>query len=196
MKNILIFISLTLLSHSILCFEILPHREHQSAIFTTFTVNYPDTNISSNWNITLRGDNCNLTWSKVVPMKKMGKDTWSTALLSPIDTKISCKVLINDHDWMMGANHVFTVSGSSSANTTIYPSFNPKINSIVDTSPISSQYLNYPRKLSIYYPPSFYDNTYKKYEIVLMHDGQNLFDASKSAFGAWYCQNTTNLLIG
>lgn len=29
-----------------------------------------------------------------------------------------------------------------------------------------------------------------------MHDGQNLFDPSKAAFGtAWLCQNTTNTLI-
>lgn len=29
-----------------------------------------------------------------------------------------------------------------------------------------------------------------------MHDGQNLFDPAKAAFGvAWMCQNTTNSLI-
>lgn len=29
-----------------------------------------------------------------------------------------------------------------------------------------------------------------------MHDGQNLFDPSKAAFGtAWMCQDTVNLLI-
>ena len=129
-------------------------------------------------------------------MKKVDKDTWSVALLCPTGVKISCKVLINDTNWMMGANHIFTLSDSTSANTTIYPSFSPKINAIIDTSPISSQYLTYSRRLSIYFPPSYNDNTYKKYELLLMHDGQNLFDPSKSAFGAWYCQNTTNLMIG
>lgn len=45
-------------------------------------------------------------------------------------------------------------------------------------------------------PPSFYDNTLKTYEVLLMHDGQNLFDNSKAAFGtAWLIQNTLTPLM-
>lgn len=96
---------------------------------------------------------------------------------------------------MMGANFIFTVQQGQTVS--IYPSFNPKINAIVDTSPISSKILKNSRKLSIYYPPSYYDNTFKQYEVLLMHDGQNLFDPSKAAFGtAWMCQNAANNLIG
>ena len=92
---------------------------------------------------------------------------------------------------MMGANFGFTAK--SGLTVTIFPSFNPSINSIVDTNPINSKILGNSRKLSIYYPPSYNDNPYKKYEVLLMHDGQNLFDPSKAAFGvAWMCQNTTN----
>jgi predicted alpha/beta superfamily hydrolase len=77
------------------------------------------------------------------------------------------------------------------------PSFNPEINKIIDTPLISSAILKNQRKVSIYYPPSYFDNKYKKYEILLLHDGQNLFDPSKAAFGvAWKCQNTANTLIG
>lgn len=32
----------------------------------------------------LRGDNCNLTWSKGIALKKTSPDTWSTALLCPV----------------------------------------------------------------------------------------------------------------
>lgn len=77
----------------------------------------------------------------------------------------------------------------------MYPSFYPSINAIVDTNPIKSTILNNSRKCSIYYPPSYNDNTYKTYPILLMHDGQNLFDDSKSAFGAWKIQDTLNSLI-
>lgn len=31
--------------------------------------------------------------------------------------------------------------------------------------------------------------------MLIMHDGQNLFEDSKSAFGAWKIQNTLNSLI-
>ena len=45
----------------------------------------------------------------------------------------------------------------------IFPSFDPKINSIVDTAPLKSKILENSRKLSVYLPPSYYDNPYKKY---------------------------------
>ena len=86
------------------------------------------------------------------------------------------------------------------ANTTIllkYPSFYPALNPIVDTSPVISKLLNNSRKCSIYVPPSFYDNPYKKYPLIFMHDGQNLFNDSKAAFGvSWKIQDTLNDLIG
>lgn len=105
------------------------------------------------------------------------------------------KVLINDTRWMMGANHVVSFSVEV-RDTVIYPSFNATINKVVDSQPIVSQILKNSRKISIYYPPSYYDNTFKKYELLLLHDGQNLFDNSKAAFGvAWLCQNTVNTLI-
>lgn len=98
---------------------------------------------------------------------------------------------------MMGANHIFTLSSSQpSPNVIIYPSFNPSVNPIYDSSPIPSTILSNSRRVSIYYPPSYNDNKFKKYELLLLHDGQNLFDPSKAAFGtAWMCQNTTNTLI-
>lgn len=37
----------------------------------------------------------------------------------------------------------------------------------------------------------------KTYPVLLMHDGQNLFDPSKAAFGvAWKIQDTINDLVG
>jgi len=61
---------------------------------------------------------------------------------------------------------------------------------------VTSKILGNTRKTSIYYPPSFFDNTLKKYEVLIMHDGQNLFDDSKAAFGtAWRIQNTINNLV-
>jgi hypothetical protein len=60
-------------------------------------------------------------------------------MLCQTDVKISVKLLVNDTAWMMGANHIFmTNSSSSNPNVTIYPSFNPSINAVVDSQPISS----------------------------------------------------------
>jgi predicted alpha/beta superfamily hydrolase len=61
---------------------------------------------------------------------------------------------------------------------------------------VNSTYVNYPRKCSIYLPPSYHENTFKKYQLMFMHDGQNLFDDSRAAFGvAWKIQNTLNILV-
>lgn len=151
--------------------------------------------MQSSSKIYLRGDNCNLNWSKGIELTKVSANTWNINISCAVNVsvKISIKLLVNDTVWMLGANHVFTVN---STEVKVYPSFYPKINSIYDSSPILSSILGNSRKISIYYPPSYYDNTFKKYELLLLHDGQNLFDNSKAAFGvAWMVQNTTNTYI-
>lgn len=109
--------------------------------------------------------------------------------------KSNIKFLLNDKIWMLGPNYWFTVYAR--VNITIYPSFHPAINPVYDTKQVKSAILNNSRKCSIYLPPSYHDNTLKKYPVLLMHDGQNLFDPNKAAFGtAWKIQDTINDLIG
>lgn len=140
-------------------------RQNIKATYTTFKIYYPEANLVDGSQIYLRGDNCNLTWTKGVPVKKIGTDNWATAMLCPTDVKINVKVLVNDTKWMMGANHQFIVSTANpdSSTVTIFPCFNPTANKITDTTAIHSTILGNSRKLSIYYPPSYYDNKYNKY---------------------------------
>lgn len=93
---------------------------------------------------------------------------------------------------MFGNNKIFT---GGERVIEIYPSFRPAAHKIVEKSNITSKVLGNSRKCSIYYPPSYFDNPLKKYEVLLMHDGQNLFNNSQAAFGtAWMVQDTINLL--
>lgn len=93
----------------------------------------------------------------------------------------------------MGKNVIFT---GGTKQVDIYPSFSPSINSIIDKPNIKSSILNNSRTVSLYFPPSFHDNPFKKYEVLILHDGQNLFNNSQAAFGtAWLVQNTINSLI-
>ena len=96
---------------------------------------------------------------------------------------------------MLGQNYKFTVTSDTPTTFDVFPSFHPKINPVLDTTSVASKLLNNSRVCSIYYPPSYYDNTYKQYPLLIMHDGQNLFEDSKSAFGAWKIQDTLNQLI-
>ena len=59
----------------------------------------------------------------------------------------------------------------------------------------SNELKNY-RDVIYYLPPSYYENTLKVHaNVLVMHDGQNLFSAATAPYGAWYCQNTLDTTI-
>jgi predicted alpha/beta superfamily hydrolase len=104
-------------------------------------------------------------------------------------------MLLNDKLWMIGGNE--WVVALNKPELVIYPSFSPSINKVQDTEAVQSSILKNSRKCTLYLPPSYYDNTLKKYPVIFMHDGQNLFEDSRAAFGvAWKIQDTLNDLIG
>lgn len=101
---------------------------------------------------------------------------------------LEVKALIDDRSWMLGANHnVYLQSGESSIISKFYPWFFAKHGTIQTVKKVYSKELNNYRDVIYYLPPSYSENTLKNYSnIVIMHDGQNLFDPSTSAFGtAW-----------
>jgi predicted alpha/beta superfamily hydrolase len=198
LKILLAFIALLFLANSFILTKKLVGQDSvitpNSAVFVVFTGIYPDEKLQPTDKIYLRGDNCNMTWNSGSPMKLTSANTWSLMLLCPTNTTIQVKLLLNDKNWMMGANKWFIANDR--LTVTIYPSFSPSINKVYDTEAIKSTILGNSRKCSIYLPPSYHDNTFKKYPLLFMHDGQNLFEDSKAAFGtAWKIQDTLNLLI-
>jgi len=143
-----------------------------------------------------------LTWAKgigLTPLQSQ-QDTWLTALpilSQAVGTTLEMKVLVNDQTWMIGANAKIMVPKDSS-RVDLYPWFNSQQGAYqVLQQPIYSPQLKNSRLLIIYTPPSYYENTLKPMQNVLvMHDGQNLFNDSTSFAGrAWRCQNTINSLV-
>ncbi|MCC7246894.1 MAG: T9SS type A sorting domain-containing protein [Saprospiraceae bacterium] len=53
--------------------------------------------------------------------------------------------------------------------------------------------LNRNRRIMLYLPPD-YTTSNKRYPVLYMHDGQNLFDASTAPFGEWEVDETLNQL--
>ena len=51
-----------------------------------------------------------------------------------------------------------------------------------------------PHKIRVYLPPN-YNETKKKYPVIYMHDGQNLFDNATSYIGEWGVDETLNTLF-
>jgi predicted alpha/beta superfamily hydrolase len=163
----------------------------------------------------LRGDECGLNWDKGVQMtvssftvasESSSNSTSTTGYVyyaavscSENLSKFEVKVLVDDRTWMIGANH--HVSIDSTQQTTqmesVYPWFYTSKGSLSTMSKVYSKELGNYRDVIVYTPPSYNENTLKTHKNVLvMHDGQNLFDPRTSAFGtAWMAQDTVDSLI-
>ena len=56
--------------------------------------------------------------------------------------------------------------------------------------------LNRSRRIWLYLPPNYKSDTTKRFPVMYMHDGQNLFDKSTSFAGEWQIDETLNQLAG
>ncbi|MEJ7805337.1 MAG: alpha/beta hydrolase-fold protein [Telluria sp.] len=82
------------------------------------------------------------------------------------------------------------------ATQDIYPFFGPATGQVTIGAALESPQLKNRRKLRIYLPPSYAENAAKRYPVLYMHDGQNLFDAKTAAYGVeWEIDETANRLI-
>jgi enterochelin esterase-like enzyme len=105
---------------------------------------------------------------------------------------IQVKALVDDNVWMIGANHFV-----DSEESYIFPWFYTQNGRYTYVRDVFSPQLNNTRDVVVYLPPSYDENPFKTYNrALIMHDGQNLFNASTSAFGtAWMVQNAMDPLI-
>ena len=106
------------------------------------------------------------------------------------------KPLEGDTSWSIGANFQVRLPSVSSA-AQFYPWFWSKAGEYKVIGSLFSPQLNNSRDIIVYTPPSYNENTLKTMKNVLvMHDGQNLFNASTSFGGiAWNCDDTINQLV-
>lgn len=52
-----------------------------------------------------------------------------------------------------------------------------------------------PKRIEIYLPPSYFKNKQKRYPVLYMHDGQNIWDAKGAPHGGWKVNTTADRLI-
>jgi len=149
----------------------------------------------------LRGDGLGLNWNSGIKMTP-SQDTnylW-TATLSYNQTQVGniveMKPLKGDVSWSIGANFQVKLPEVSST-TAFYPWFLSKQGAYEVIGSLYSPQLNNTRDIIVYTPPSYYENTLKTMtNVLVMHDGQNLFNASTSFGGiAWNCDDTINSLV-
>lgn len=129
-------------------------------------------------------------------------ESWTTTVsCSDAELKSSStlevKALVNDIDWMIGSNHHVQVVGKATISDSFYPWFYTSKGTTTIISKVYSKELGNYRDVIFYLPPSFHENTLKPYKnVLIMHDGQNLFNPKTSAFGtAWMAQDTLDQSI-
>ncbi|QYF91847.1 alpha/beta hydrolase [Massilia sp. PAMC28688] len=89
----------------------------------------------------------------------------------------------------------YRISAGTTSN--IYPFFGAATGRVTLQAPLASPQLGNSRRLRIYLPPSYAENTAKRYPVLYMHDGQNLFDAASAAYGVeWGIDETVDRLVG
>jgi predicted alpha/beta superfamily hydrolase len=143
--------------------------------------------------ISIRGSGAGLSWTSGKPA------TWTTGNVWVYTTPSTAggfefKPLFNDASWSVGANYVVP-SGSSVVH--VYPFFGPARGTLRTIAGFFSQRLQNRRDVFVYLPPSYFENQAKRYQVLYMHDGKNLFDPAK-AFGgvAWEVDATVDRLVG
>ncbi|EFC41786.1 esterase [Naegleria gruberi] len=117
--------------------------------------------------------------------------------LQNIGNLFEFKALINDQDWEIGTNNQFILSLTARNSISIYPWFYQKKGSIQTLQNVYSPILQNYRNISLYLPPSYFENQAKTFDnLLIMHDGQNLFDPATAFLNqAWMIQNTLDPLI-
>ncbi|HEY1016617.1 MAG TPA: alpha/beta hydrolase-fold protein [Herpetosiphonaceae bacterium] len=143
--------------------------------------------------LSIRGSAAPLSWGAGKPMTWTSGNVWvweAPATLAAFEFK----VLVNDSRWSVGANYSVTAGPPRAVH--VYPFFNAVNGRLATVSNVFSPQLNNQRTVMLYLPPSYDQNPAKRYPVVYMHDGQNLFNA-QTAFGGveWQVDETMNRLV-
>lgn len=155
---------------------------------TTLRVSY---DVGFGNNITVRGNKAPFSWSKGVNATWTNPNVWVYSWPDSVGD-VEIKPMINDTTWSIGSN--YKIRAGSTVN--IYPFFkNTKGTFSTVNNFYSSQFAN-SRTLLVYLPPSYNENYAKKYPVIYMHDGQNIFNASTSFGGVeWKVDENINSLV-
>ena len=99
----------------------------------------------------------------------------------------------NGFHWSVGSNYLGILNGGVKE---IYPHFfTGKSSRISDPIEVPSAVLGGTRTIRIYHPPGYDENTLKRYPVLYMHDGSNLFFPDEAFLGRdWEVDDTFDIL--
>ena len=105
-----------------------------------------------------------------------------------------CVVRQSEISWAKGTNYLLLANSVTEKD--IYPHFFAPVRGYLsDTIEVQSNYSQASHKVWIYHPPGYDENTLKRYPVLYMHDGKNLFLPERSFGGVeWRVDETMELL--
>lgn len=141
--------------------------------------------------LAIRGNTFPLNWQQGQSCVLQNHSQWIWTS-TKIQQRTEFKILWNDHVWSVGANYQV----DPGERCEIYPFFGKTRGTRINHANFISKEFQNSRTLRIYLPPSYFENLQKKYPVLYVQDGQNLFDPETSAFGVeWALDETLDRLI-
>ncbi|MDQ1813974.1 alpha/beta hydrolase-fold protein [Massilia sp. CCM 9210] len=141
--------------------------------------------------ITIRGDKGPMSWSKGVAARSDDGKVWTYTWPDDLGDVVM-KPALGDEKIAIGGTYKLAAGSTRD----IYPFFGAPFGKVKIIPGFASPQLKNSRNLRVYLPPSYDENRAKRYPVLYMHDGQNLFDAKTAAFGVeWGVDETVNRLV-
>jgi predicted alpha/beta superfamily hydrolase len=141
--------------------------------------------------VSVRADKGPMTWSKGAPALKEANGTWTYTWPDNLGD-ISMKPALPGDKVAIGGVYQL----KAGATVDIYPFFGAPFGKVTIVEKFASPQLHNTRSLRIFLPASYSENSAKRYPVLYMHDGQNLFDAKTAAYGVeWRVDETVNRLV-
>jgi predicted alpha/beta superfamily hydrolase len=99
-----------------------------------------------------------------------------------------------DFFWSVGANYLLILDSEEEKHT--YPTFfSSEHGSLTEREEITSRYFKEPHNYRLWLPPGYAENTLKRYPVLYMHDGNNLFLPEEAFLGeTWQVERTIELM--
>lgn len=140
----------------------------------------------------LRGSLEPLTWGQTYPAADADGDlVYEVAVVftprtpdAVLDYKFKVDGAGNPNDgWETGRNREVTLDGAAERVARPFdeplPPLEPTFTGTMEVHPaFASAFLESPRALYVYLPPGYHDDPSRRYPVLYLHDGQNVFDAS------------------
>ena len=151
-------------------------------------VNYP----ADRGSIGLRGNEPPLTWETTYPPSLVDGDRHLFELLVPEGEIVDLKLVRNDEDWSTGRNY----QAHAGDHLHIDAYFDRESAELLEPETIDVPGPD-GRKITfqILLPPSYGEQTHKRYPLLFVMDGQSLWTSSTDEYGVWKLDDTLNELF-